>query len=47
MNLQNRKGPADLENKLMVAKMRDAGKNSWRVWDGPVHTAVIKMASQG
>ena len=31
----------------MVAKMRDVGKNSWRVWDGPVHSAVIRMVSQG
>ena len=42
MNLQKRKRLTDLENKLMVGRVRD----SEGVWDGHVHTALLKMDNQ-
>ena len=41
MNLQNRKRLTDLENELMVARQKGGGRDSYRVWDGRVHTAVF------
>ena len=37
--LQNEKILTDLENKLTIAERRD----SLGVWDGEVHTAILKM----
>ena len=31
----------DLENELMVARQKSGGSDSYRVWDGHVHTAVF------
>ena len=42
MNLQNRKRLTDLENELMVARRKD----SQRLWEGHVHTAIFKMDKQ-
>ena len=41
MNLQSRKRLTDLENELMVARQKGGGRDSYRVWDGRVHTAVF------
>ena len=41
MNLQSRKRLPDLENELMVARQKGGGRDSYRVWDGRVHTAVF------
>ena len=39
--LQNRKRLTDLENELMVARVRGSG-----VWNGHVHTAIFKMDNE-
>ena len=41
MNLQSRKRLTDLENELMVARQKGGGRDSYRVWDGRVHTDVF------
>ena len=46
MNLQNRKRLTDLQNELMVAGRRMEGRDSWRVCDGYVCTAILKVDNQ-
>ena len=41
MNLQSRKRLTDLENELTVARQKGGRRDSYRVWDGHVHTAVF------
>ena len=43
MHLQKRKRCTDLENELIVARGKDEGRDSQRVWDGHVHTVTFKM----
>ena len=42
MNLQNKKRLTDLEKELMVAR----GRDSYRLWEDHVHTAIFKMDNQ-
>jgi len=42
-NLQNRKRLTDLENKLMVAGVKDEGKGQLGFWDGHVYTAILEV----
>ena len=35
-----------IENKLMVARGKDGGRDNQGVWDGHVHTAAFKMDNQ-
>ena len=44
MNLQNRERLTDFENELMVVE--GGGRASSGVWDGHVHTAVLKVNNQ-
>ena len=46
MNLQNRERLTNLENNFMVVGEKDGGRDSWRVWNGHVHTATFKMDYQ-
>ena len=49
MNVQNRRRLTDLENELTVAGgqgPRMGRRDSWGVWDGHIHTAILKIGNQ-
>ena len=45
MNVQNRKRLIDLENELLGARV-EGWMDSYRVWEGHVHTTIFKMENQ-
>ena len=42
MNLQSRNRHIDLENKLMVNKGEQGGRDKLGLWDANIHTAIFK-----
>ena len=44
--LQNRNRPTDIENKLMVTKGENEGRDKLGAWDWQVHTTIYKIDKQ-